>query len=60
MSGNKIVFQVLDIGSGKGYLSEHLALNYGLTVVGMDSQRTNTDGAHKRNQKVGKRVCMCV
>ncbi len=44
--------QVLDLGSGKGYLSQHLSLRYGLTVVGMDSHGANTDGALKRNRKV--------
>ena len=44
--------QVLDLGSGKGYLSECLALRYGYTVVGVDSQQINTDGASKRNRKV--------
>ncbi len=40
------------MGSGKGYLSQDLSLQHGLTVVGMDSQSTNTDGALKRNRKV--------
>ena len=44
--------KVLDLGSGKGYLSEYLALRYGYTVVGVDSQQTNTAGASKRNEKV--------
>lgn len=42
----------MDLGSGKGYLSEHLALKYGLAVVGVDSQSSNTRGAHCRNMKV--------
>eukprot|EP00731_Ephydatia_muelleri_P021994 Em0014g585a len=46
--------QVLDLGSGKGYLSEHLALKYGLAVVGVDSQSSNTHGAQCRNMKVCK------
>ena len=42
----------MDIGSGKGYLSQHLALHYGLTVVGVDAQEINTLGAQTRNRKV--------
>lgn len=44
--------QVIDVGSGKGYLSEYLALTYGATVIGFDSQAGNTAGAFKRNIKV--------
>ncbi len=44
---------MLDVGSGKGYLSQHLALCHGLTVVGVDSQLGNTASARKRNRKVG-------
>lgn len=29
--------QVVDIGSGKGYLSSNLASNHGLKVIGFDS-----------------------
>lgn len=42
----------MDVGSGKGYLSQHLALHYGLTVVGVDAQEINTLGAETRNRKV--------
>ena len=42
----------MDIGSGKGYLSQHLALHYGLTVIGVDAQEINTLGAETRNRKV--------
>ena len=54
--------QVLDIGSGKGYLSEHLALHYGLTVVGLDSQESNTRAAVERNTKVsvGFNIISCL
>ena len=46
--------KVVDIGSGKGYLSEHLAVCHKLTVVGMDSECSNTTGAIKRCRKVEK------
>ena len=36
------------MGSGKGYLSAHLALQHNLMVLGVDAQNTNTDGATKR------------
>lgn len=44
--------QVVDVGSGKGYLSEYLARCSGVTVVGLDSQPMNTRGALNRKQKV--------
>ncbi|XP_042524241.1 methyltransferase-like protein 25 [Dipodomys spectabilis] len=46
--------QVIDLGSGKGYLSSFLALKYGLKVYGVDSSNTNTHGAKKRNRKLKK------
>ncbi|XP_078663847.1 putative methyltransferase-like protein 25 isoform X2 [Branchiostoma floridae x Branchiostoma belcheri] len=46
--------QVVDIGSGKGYLSECLYLQHGLTVLGVDASDTNTHGAKKRNQLLEK------
>ena len=48
--------QVIDVGSGKGYLSAHLALQHGLTVVGVEAQETHTIGAEKRNTKVSYTV----
>jgi hypothetical protein len=48
------ITQVLDVGSGKGYLSQHLSLNHRLCVVGVDAQVSNTLGAHTRNEKVYK------
>ncbi|CAH1250761.1 METTL25 [Branchiostoma lanceolatum] len=44
------VDQVVDIGSGKGYLSECLYLQHGLTVLGVDASDSNTHGAKKRSQ----------
>ena len=46
------VVQVVDVGSGKGYLSECLARICGVSVVGLDSQTSNTEGALKRKKKV--------
>jgi hypothetical protein len=33
---------VVDLGSGKGYLSEHLALDHALHVLGIDSTDSNS------------------
>ena len=44
--------QVIDIGSGRGYLSESLALNYRLKVIGLDSKEGNTKSAKKRNELI--------
>lgn len=46
------VEQVVDVGSGKGYLSSFLSLQYGLRVYGIDSSTTNTHGAQERNRKL--------
>ncbi|XP_075886253.1 putative methyltransferase-like protein 25 isoform X2 [Nelusetta ayraudi] len=48
------VKQVIDVGSGKGYLSSFLSLQYGLNVFGIDSSSTNTHGALERNRKLKK------
>nr|XP_015815023.2 methyltransferase-like protein 25 [Nothobranchius furzeri] len=48
------VKQVIDVGSGKGYLSSFLSLQYGLQVFGIDSSSTNTHGAQERNRKLKK------
>lgn len=44
----------MDLGSGKGYLSQYLALQYGLNVIGVDSSYSNTQNAAKRNERVLK------
>lgn len=49
-----VIFQILDLGSGKGYLSQHLALQYGLNVIGVDSSDSNTQNAAKRNSRLLK------
>ncbi|XP_054436144.1 probable methyltransferase-like protein 25 [Pteronotus mesoamericanus] len=46
--------QIIDLGSGKGYLSSYLSLKYGLKVYGIDSSNTNTNGAQERNRKLKK------
>ncbi|KFP87427.1 Methyltransferase-like 25, partial [Acanthisitta chloris] len=46
--------QVIDIGSGKGYLSSFLSMQYNLQVYGIDSSNSNTNGAHERNRKLRK------
>ncbi|XP_056434576.1 LOW QUALITY PROTEIN: methyltransferase-like protein 25 [Gadus chalcogrammus] len=46
------VNQVIDVGSGKGYLCSFLSLRYGLQVYGIDSSSSNTHGAHERNRKL--------
>ena len=45
---------MLDFGSGKGYLSEHLSVTSGLCVVGIDAVPSNTEGAQKRIYKIQK------
>lgn len=42
------------MGSGKGYLSSFLSLQFGLRVYGIDSSSTNTHGAQERNRKLKK------
>ena len=44
------------MGSGKGYLSQHLALGHRLCVVGIDAQVSNTQGAITRNEKVPRTI----
>uniref|UniRef100_A0A8D0DPQ1 Methyltransferase like 25 n=1 Tax=Salvator merianae TaxID=96440 RepID=A0A8D0DPQ1_SALMN len=46
--------QVIDLGSGKGYLSSFLSMQYNLKVYGIDSSNTNTRGANERNRKLKK------
>ncbi|XP_043944372.1 methyltransferase-like protein 25 [Protopterus annectens] len=46
--------QVIDLGSGKGYLSSFLSMQYGLKVYGIDSSSINTQGANERNRKLKK------
>ncbi|XP_044533678.1 methyltransferase-like protein 25 [Gracilinanus agilis] len=46
--------QIIDLGSGKGYLSSFLSMQYGLKVYGIDSSKVNTHGAKERNRKLKK------
>ena len=48
------LLQVIDLGSGKGYLSTHLSLQFSLPVLGVDSQSHNTSGAVQRAEKLGR------
>ncbi|XP_069158797.1 probable methyltransferase-like protein 25 [Procambarus clarkii] len=46
------VDSIVDLGSGRGYLSSSLVLQYGLNVVGIDSSKSNTSSAVIRNDKL--------
>ncbi|RXN36493.1 methyltransferase 25 [Labeo rohita] len=48
------VKQVIDVGSGKGYLCSYLSMRFDLQVFGIDSSSTNTHGAQERNRKLKK------
>lgn len=52
LAENKGVKVVVDVGSGKGYLSSYLALEHKLNVLAIDSSSSNTSGAIERNKKV--------
>lgn len=51
------VTHIVDIGSGKGYLSSVLALYYKLNVLGLDSSQVNTHGAQARTEKLEVSTC---
>ncbi|XP_072530055.1 probable methyltransferase-like protein 25 [Salminus brasiliensis] len=48
------VKQVIDVGSGKGYLCSFLSMQYSLQVFGIDCSSINTHGAQERNRKLKK------
>ena len=48
------MFQVIDIGSGRGYLGCQLALAHGLQVLGIDYSTTNTNSAKIRAERLEK------
>uniref|UniRef100_A0A672NSZ6 Methyltransferase like 25 n=1 Tax=Sinocyclocheilus grahami TaxID=75366 RepID=A0A672NSZ6_SINGR len=48
------VKQVIDVGSGKGYLCSYLSVRFNLQVFGIDSSSTDTHGAQERNRKLKK------
>lgn len=50
-NGNKRL-SVIDAGDGKGYLSSRLALEYDLRILGIDSNKVNTENALKRQSKL--------
>lgn len=39
---------IVDVGSGKGYLGNHLSLQYGHCVMGVDAVRSYTESAERR------------
>lgn len=43
---------LVDIGSGKGYLSSHLTLMHKFKVLAVDSSSVNTSGCEKRSAKL--------
>ncbi|KAG1661809.1 Methyltransferase-like protein 25 [Nymphon striatum] len=45
---------IVDVGSGKGYLSSNLSLNNPIKILGIDSCETNNHGAMERKRKLQK------
>lgn len=43
---------IVDAGDGKGYLSSRLGLQYGLSVLGIDANESNTKNALSRDSKL--------
>ncbi|XP_071137332.1 probable methyltransferase-like protein 25 isoform X1 [Mytilus edulis] len=54
ISKNAGIDVVVDMGSGKGYLSTQLVYQHNLCVVAVDAQTVNTHGAQKRASLLGK------
>jgi len=52
----RICMQVVDIGSGRGYLGCHLSLMYHIPVVGIDSSASNTGSAVERTRLLHKHL----
>jgi len=48
-NNDKTINQVIDFGSGKGYLPEYIALTSNAKVLGLDCAPINTAGAIERN-----------
>lgn len=46
--------QVVDFGSGKGYLGTQLVLYHGMPVLGIDARQTNTQSAMRRSKILDK------
>ena len=49
---------VIDAGDGKGYLSSRIALEFGIKVLGVDANQSNTMGAETRNQILQVFICL--
>lgn len=43
---------IVDLGSGRGYLSTSLVIQYGINVVAIDSSDINTNSGLVRNSKL--------
>ncbi|KAK4293153.1 hypothetical protein Pmani_034130 [Petrolisthes manimaculis] len=43
---------IVDLGSGRGYLSSSMVLQYGINVVAIDSSQINTNSGLVRNRKL--------
>ncbi|CAL8110209.1 unnamed protein product [Orchesella dallaii] len=54
-SSSRVLENIVDVGSGKGYLSSFLVLYYNLKVLAIDASASNTDGCEKRSAKLDKR-----
>merc|ERR1719348_1981775 len=52
MTKLKDVESLVDLGSGKAYLSQVLSSLYKIPVLAIDSRETNTQGAQLRDQKL--------
>ena len=46
---------MVDIGSGKGYLSCEVARCHSLPVLGLDYREGNTAGGRRRDERMGKK-----
>ncbi|KAH9493106.1 hypothetical protein Btru_022326 [Bulinus truncatus] len=46
---------VVDVGSGKGYLGAELAVRHNIPTLGLDSSDSNTHGARRRDELLGKK-----
>ena len=49
-----VSLQVVDIGSGRGYLGCHLSLMYQIPVIGVDSSASNTGSEVERTRLLRK------
>lgn len=54
ISDHLCIKDVLDIGSGKGYLGSYLSMRYGLNVFGVDCSESNSFAASTRAKKYAK------